>query len=176
MKKLALTVICILGVTLAHAQTDNWAVGFKLGEPTGINIRKYFNNINAFDVTIGTYGGILSNTRDYRRGEYKNVGLSVQAHYLWHTPLFNSEAVHVYYGLGAQVNSRKYYPDNKKGIASPGDREGQISLGGSALAGIEYFIPDNKISVFFEAGTYVELLPRPFYLSPNISGGIRFNL
>jgi hypothetical protein len=176
MKKLALTVICSFCFSLVHAQYDNWAVGFKLGEPSGINIRKYFNNINAIDVTIGTYGGILSNDRDYRRGVYKDAGVSVQVHYLWHTPLFNSEAVHVYYGLGGQANSRRYYPDNKSNLPSPGDRERPISLGGSVIGGFEYFIPDNKISVFLEGGTYVELLPRPFYLSPNISAGIRFNL
>jgi hypothetical protein len=176
MKKLALTVICMLCFGFAQAQYDNWAVGFKLGEPTGINIRKYFNNINAFDITIGTYGGIIANDRDYRRGKYKNTGLSVQAHYLWHTPLFNSEAVHVYYGLGAQFNSRNYYPDNKQNLPSPGDRERPISIGASALGGFEYFIPDNRISVFLEGGLYSELLPRPLYLSPNISGGVRFNL
>jgi hypothetical protein len=173
MKKLALTFAFILSFGFAHAQYDNWAVGFKLGEPTGINIRKYFNNIHALDVTIGTYGGILSNDRKYRgdEGIYKNAGVSLQVHYLWHTPLFNSEAVHVYYGLGGQVNSRRSYPKRLNG-----NYEKDISLGGSVFGGIEYYIPDNRISVFLEGGTYLELLPRPFYLSPNISGGIRFNL
>lgn len=176
MKKLALTFICILSFGLAQAQDNNWAVGFKLGEPSGVNFRKYFNNIHALDVTIGTYGGVLSNDRNYRSGKYKTTGLSVQVHYLWTTPLFNSENVRVYYGLGGQVNSRNYYPDNKKTLAAPGDREKTISLGGSAIGGVEYFIPDNRISVFLETGAYVELLPRPFYLSPNLSAGIRFNL
>jgi len=82
-----------------------------------------------------------------------------------------SESVHVYYGLGGQVNSRRSYPKRLNG-----DYQKNISLGGSVLGGFEYFIPDNRISVFLEAGTYVELLPRPFYLSPNLSAGIRFNL
>jgi hypothetical protein len=158
---------------MAHAQYDNWAVGFKLGEPTGVNIRKYFNNIHAIDVTIGTYGGILSNDRKYRGsdGRYKNAGVSLQIHYLWHTPLFNSEAVHVYYGIGGQINNRRSYPDRLAG-----QYEKALTLGGSALGGFEYYIPDNRISVFLEGGTYVELLRRPFYLSPNISAGLRFNL
>jgi len=158
---------------MAHAQYDNWAVGFKLGEPTGVNIRKYFNNIHALDITVGTYGGILSNDRKYRGsdGRYKNAGVSLQIHYLWHTPLFNSEAVHVYYGIGGQVNNRRSYPDRLAG-----QYEKTLTLGGSALGGFEYYIPDNRISVFLEAGTYVELLRRPFYLSPNISAGLRFNL
>jgi hypothetical protein len=173
MKKLALTFICTLCFGFAHAQYDNWAVGFKLGEPTGVNIRKYFNNIHALDVTIGTYGGVLSNNRKYRgdEGIYKNAGLSLQVHYLWHTPVFNSEAVHVYYGLGGQVNSRRSYPKRLNG-----NYEKDISLGGSILGGFEYYIPDNRMSVFLEGGTYLELIPRPFYLSPNISAGVRFNL
>jgi hypothetical protein len=173
MKKLALTFICALCFGMAQAQYDNWAVGFKLGEPTGVNIRKYFNNIHALDITVGTYGGILSNDRKYRGsdGRYKNAGVSLQIHYLWHTPLFNSEAVHVYYGIGGQVNNRRSYPDRLAG-----QYEKTLTLGGSALGGFEYYIPDNRISVFLEAGTYVELLRRPFYLSPNISAGLRFNL
>ncbi|TLV03053.1 hypothetical protein [Dyadobacter luticola] len=173
MKKLALSIILTLCFGIAQAQYDNWAVGFKLGEPTGVNIRKYFNNIHALDVTIGTYGGLLSNDRKYRgdEGTYKNAGVSLQVHYLWHTPVFNSETVHVYYGLGGQVNSRRSYPKRLTG-----NYEKDISLGGSVLGGFEYYIPDNRISVFLEGGTYLELLPRPFYLSPNISAGIRFNL
>ena len=158
---------------MAQAQYDNWAVGFKLGEPTGVNIRKYFNNIHALDITVGTYGGILSNDRKYRGsdGRYKNAGVSLQIHYLWHTPLFNSEAVHVYYGIGGQVNNRRSYPDRLAG-----QYEKTLTLGGSALGGFEYYIPDNRISVFLEGGTYVELLRKPFYFSPNISAGLRFNL
>ena len=173
MKKLSLIVICTLCFGFAQAQNDNWAVGFKLGEPTGLNIRKYFNGIHAIDVSIGTYGGILSNNRKYRgdEGIYKNAGLAIQAHYLWHTPFFNSESVHVYYGLGGQVNSRRTYPKRLEP-----DYQKSISLGGSVLGGVEYFIPDNRISIFLEAGTYMEVIPRPFYFSPNISGGIRFNL
>lgn len=173
MKKIVCSLLFVLGFTAAFAQNDNWAVGFKAGEPTGINIRKYFNNIHAIDVTIGTYGGVLSKNRKYRGddGIYQNTGLSIQAHYLWNTPLFNSEAVHIYYGLGGQVNSRRSYPKRLNG-----EYEKNISLGGSALGGVEYFIPNNRISVFLEGGTYLELLPRPFYLSPNISAGIRFNL
>ena len=107
---------------------------------------------------------------------WSQVEPSAVARILGDVQYTGSETVHVYYGLGGQVNSRSYYPDNKRTLPSPGDRERPISLGGSAIGGFEYFIPDNKISVFLEGGVYVELLPRPFYLSPNLSAGIRFNL
>ncbi|WP_345027068.1 hypothetical protein [Ravibacter arvi] len=176
MKKLIFTLIGFLSISLAHAQYDNFAVGFKLGEPTGINIRKYFNNINALDLTVGTYGGIIGNNRDYRSGKYKNVGLAVQVHYLWHTPLFNSENLHLYYGFGGQINSRKYYADNRAHLPSPGNYEKSLSIGGSLLGGFEYFLPDGRLSIFAEGGTYIEVLQRPFFLSPNVSAGLRINL
>ena len=176
MKRIALTLIGLLSFTLAQAQYDNFAVGFKLGEPTGINIRKYFNNINALDITVGTYGGIIGNNRDYRSGKYKNVGLAVQVHYLWHTPLFSSENLHLYYGFGGQVNNRKYYADNRQNLPAPGNYERSLSLGGSLLGGFEYFLTDTRVSIFVEGGTYVEVMQRPFFLSPNVSGGIRLNL
>ena len=174
MKKSAATILLLLTATLAHAQYDNWAVGFKLGEPTGVNIRKYFNNVNAIDVNIGTYGGILANNRDYRQGIYKNVGVAFQAHYLWHNPLFNTETAHIYYGFGPQINSRRYYPDNQQN--QPINYQKTISLGGSGLGGFEYFLPDGRLSVFLEGGIYIELLPGPFFTSPNVSGGVRLNL
>ena len=176
MKRFALTLFGILSISIANAQYDNFAVGFKLGEPTGVNIRKYFNNINALDLTVGTYGGILGNNRDYRQGKYKNVGLAIQVHYLWHTPLFNSETLHLYYGFGGQVNTRKYYADNRQHLPAPGNSEKALSLGGSLLGGFEYFMPDGRLSIFLEGGTYVEVMQRPFFLSPNVSGGIRLNL
>jgi len=174
MKKIIFTLFCLFTMSIAQAQYDNWAVGFKLGEPTGIQIRKYFNNVNAIDVSFGTYGGILANVRDYRQGKYRNVGLSFQAHYLWHNALFNSEKAQVYYGFGPQINSRRYYPDNQQN--QPINYQGNISLGGSGLGGFEFFLPDGRMSVFMEGGLYIELLPGPFFTSPNVSGGIRLNL
>ncbi len=177
MKRISLTILTLFLIQSAYAQYDNWAAGFKLGEPTGVNIRKYFNNVNALDLTVGTYGGILGNERKYRSGKYENVGLSVQLHYLWHTPLFGSETFHIYYGLGGQVNSRKYYPDSKKN-ATPASAqyEKTVSIGGSLLGGFEYFLRDNRVSVFLEGGGYVELIPGIFHLAPNLSGGVRLNL
>ncbi len=176
MKRISLTIITLLLIHTAQAQYDNWAVGFKLGEPTGVNIRKYFNNINALDLTIGTYGGIIGNERKYRSGKYENVGLSVQLHYLWHTPLFGSEAFHIYYGLGGQLNSRRYFPNDKRNFPPPANYEKTISLGGSALGGFEYFLRDSRVSIFLEGGGYVELIPGIFHVAPNVSGGVRLNL
>lgn len=177
MKKIFLiAIVAVLGIGSSQAQYNNWAVGFKLGEPTGLNIRKYFGDNNAIDVTVGTYGGIYGNVRDYRSGRYKNVGLTVQVRYLWHKSIFNSEALKGYYGFGGQLNSRRYYfvPSSAPSSGEVYDRT--ISLGGTGLAGLEYFMPSSRLSLFLEAGIYAELLPAFLFLHPNMSAGVRLNL
>ena len=173
MEKSIYTIIAVFLSGIAFGQENTWAIGAKLGEPTAIIVRKYFNNVQAIDVTIGTYGGILSRNRQYRgdKGQYKNTGVSLQIHYLWHTPLFNSETMQIYYGIGAQINNRKAYPRRLNG-----EYEKNLSLGGSALGGIEYALVDSRLSIFLEGGTYIELLKKPLFFSPNLSAGIRLKL
>lgn len=157
----------------ALGQYNNWAFGFRLGEPSGVNVRKYFGDNHAFDLNIGTYGGLYGTTRDYRSGRYKSIGLSVQGHYLWHDRLFGGEALRGYYGFGGQINSRRYYPDRLSAI---NEYESTISLGGSAVAGLEYFVPNKQYSVFAELGLYAEVIPAPLFLNVSSGIGIRFNL
>lgn len=166
--------IALLGVSQsALAQYNNWAVGFRLGEPSGINIRKYFRDNRAFDLNVGTFGGLYGGNRAYRQGVYKSVGLSIQGHYLWHTRLFGKESLRGYYGFGGQINRRKYYPDNIS--TQPVDFITETSLGGSAIGGVEYF-PDGKpYSVFLETGLYVEVIPAPLFMGLQSGLGLRYN-
>jgi hypothetical protein len=157
----------------ALAQYNNWAFGFRIGDPSGVNVRKYFGQNHAFDINIGTYGGLYGNNRAYRSGYYKTVGLSIQGHYLWHDRLFTNDNVRGYYGFGGQINSRRYYPDR---FAATNDYESAIALGGSAVAGVEYFVPNKQYSIFAETGLYAEVLPAPLFLSVSTGIGIRFNL
>ncbi|GAB4041192.1 hypothetical protein GCM10028774_48330 [Spirosoma jeollabukense] len=158
----------------AQAQYNNWSIGARIGEPSGINIRKYFGNNHAFDLNIGTYGGIYGTTRSYRSGDYKTVGLTIQGHFLWHTALTKSESLRAYYGFGGQINNRKYYPDYLSG--QPIDFvKGNISLGGSGVGGLEYFPVNKPYSIFLEAGAYLEVLPAPFFLNLSTGIGARYN-
>ncbi|MEZ0486279.1 hypothetical protein [Fibrella aquatica] len=157
----------------AVAQYNNWAFGFRLGEPSGVNVRKYFGDNHAFDLNVGTYGGLYGNNRAYRSGNYKTVGLSIQGHYLWHDRLFGKDNFRGYYGFGGQINSRRYYPER---LAALNEYESAIALGGSAVAGLEYFVPNKQYSIFVETGLYVEVLPAPLFMNLSSGVGIRFNL
>jgi hypothetical protein len=171
MKKSNCLVIFLLLLSYsAFSQEKKWAFGARLGEPGGINIRRYFDE-RAFEVNVGTYGGIWGKYRGYRKGHYESVGLAVNGHYLWHGNLFKKETAKYYYGFGAQFNNRKYKPDDQnksQGVAS-------LSIGGSGVAGLEFFLPDSPLSIFLEAGTYAELLPSPFFMHIQSGAGVRFN-
>lgn len=154
----------------AFSQEKKWAVGAKVGEPAGLNIRKYSDE-RAFELNIGTYGGLWGQNRSYRKGHYNSVGLTVNANYLWHGNLFKKEFSKYYYGFGAQFNNRKYFPKDQsqaQGVAT-------LSIGGDALAGLEFFVPDSPLSIFLEAGTYVEVLPSPIFMHIQSGIGARFN-
>jgi hypothetical protein len=174
-KKLLLTFFLFsVGIVPTFAQYNNWAVGFQLVEPSGINARKYFGENKALDVSFGTYGLFYGRDRKYRKGYYQNAGFSLRATYLWHTSLFKKEQLRAYYGFGGQINSRRYYFDSRN---APGLKEydNSIALGGAGVAGAEYFVSSSPLSIFLETGLYVELVPAIFYLHPQASIGVRFN-
>ena len=164
---------CLALPQRAQAQYNNWAFGLRLGEPSGIMIRKYFGENRAFDLNMGTYGGLYGNVRDYRSGRYKSVGFTVQGHYLWHNRVLGNDNLRGYYGFGGQINSRRYYPDQ---FSATDAYVSTISLGGSAVAGLEYFVPDKPYSFFLEGGVYAEVIPAPLFLNLSTGLGIRYNL
>ncbi|WP_337040939.1 hypothetical protein [Emticicia sp. 17c] len=179
MKKLLFLVIPVLiltSFTESKAQYDyNWAAGFRIGEPLGFNLRKYFQNGDrAFDVNVGTYGLIYNNDRRYNNGEYKTAGLMIQGIYIFHTAIFNRDWAHAYYGFGGQINSRRHFPDAWKNESIKS--VSKISLGPTGTAGVEFKLPNQQIGFFIDAGIYLEALPSPFFLNAQISGGLRFNL
>jgi hypothetical protein len=179
MKKLLYACITtlILGTNSeTFAQYDNnWAAGFRVGEPLGFNLRKYFQNGDkAFDLNVGTYGFIYNRQRRYNAGEYKTAGLMIQGHYLWQLEIFSKDWAHVYYGFGAQINNRSHYADILKGQKT--DHTKKISLGPSGTAGFELKIPNQPLAFFVDAGLYLEILPSPFFINPQVSGGLRLNI
>jgi hypothetical protein len=171
MKKYYLASLLLISVLTANAQTQRWAVGFKLGEPTGVNIRKYGDR-NGLDITVGTYTGFLRNKKTYKTSndDLGAIGISFNGTYLWYVPMFNERMI-AYGGVGVQLNSRRYYPDrNRKEVHTT-----NISTGPSAMGGLEFFFARKPTSFFVEGGAYVELLPKIFYFNPNLNIGLRHN-
>jgi len=175
-KKLLLIVAFLgIGISSTFAQNDNnWAIGLKVGEPVGLNLRKYFDSgTKNVDVNFGTYGFLWGSTRQYNnKAYYKNqTGLMVQGIFHWNKQMGSAERFQVYYGFGGQVNSRKTVPPTSNNVA-----EAHISLGGVLNGGMEYSLPDNDLSIFADFGLYVQIAPKPLFMAIPAGVGVRLNL
>ena len=170
MKKLFLLILLTISFLSTKAQEKNWAIGAKVGDPAGFNIRHYLgNDKNAIDLNVGVYGGIWGARGSYKDGTFDGAGFSFSGVYLWHNEMTSN--LKNYYGFGAQFTSRSYYvPDGagKKEIPTTG-------LGGLGQVGLEYFLSSSPISIFLEAGAYVELVPSILYFHPQGGIGTRLN-
>ncbi|AWV97205.1 hypothetical protein [Arcticibacterium luteifluviistationis] len=189
-KSFFLGIIAMLLISLdSTAQyNNNIAVGLKIGEPIGLNIRKYFQyGDKTFDINIGSYGLLYGQHRKYRDGPYhlKNsngkytssqpAGMMFQGIYSWHRPVGKGDAIKVYYGFGGQVNYRTYVSkDNLIGTNQNGEKH--VSMGPTGNAGIEYNLPGNDVGIFLDAGGYVEIVPDLLFMHPQLSAGVRVNI
>ncbi|MES2518945.1 MAG: hypothetical protein V4585_12600 [Bacteroidota bacterium] len=169
MKKLFFLFILTLIYSNSFSQEKSWAVGVKVGDPSGLNIRHYLNNgNNAVELNLGVYGGIWGLRSNYKDGTFNGAGFSFSGVYLWHNEM--TSRLKNYYGFGAQFTSRSYYvPDGAgtKEIPTTG-------LGGLGQVGLEYFL-NSPLSIFIEAGAYIELVPSILYFHPQGGGGVRLN-
>mgnify|MGYP001028439121 CR=1 FL=1 len=89
-----LLLIFILGITFlatteAFSQRNNWAVGGRFGDPSGITVKKYMGR-NALDMGVG---------------QLLDDGLMIYAHYLWQQQI-GQEPIDWYFGIGGQAGER----------------------------------------------------------------------
>lgn len=170
MKKYILLILLTISYLSTKAQEKNWAIGAKIGDPSGVNIRHYLNNgQNAIEINIGVYGALWGLKSNYKSGSFDGAGLSFSGVYLWHNDM--SSRLKNYYGFGAQFTSRSYYV-----VDGLGTKEiPATGLGGLGQAGLEYFLPSSPVSIFIEAGAYLELVPAILYFHPQGGIGARLN-
>jgi hypothetical protein len=173
MKKLLLVfcaAVLLCGVsTTSQAQQKDWAIGIRLGEPAGLNVKKYIGKSNALDINIGAYGNFYGQ-RAYKDG-YWRKGAAVMVNYLWQKQIPGAKGLQWYYGLGGQVGFRKYYWwDKSRYNYEYYAEETRVSLGITGMIGLEWFIPKAPISLFVDATPYIEIVPSVFGI--NFQGGI----
>jgi hypothetical protein len=167
MKKILCIVFLLCVSFVGHSQYKAWAVGAKLGDPSGLTVRRYLkNDKNAIEFNVGVYGAIWGLRSPYREGNFDGAGVSFNALYLWHREL-GSNLLEAYYGFGLQMTSRNYVV-NRVQMSSSG-------MGGLGQAGLEYSIPNSPLSVFGELGVYLEMIPASRYIHPQGGIGARVN-
>ena len=166
MKKL---IVLLLLAFSAAAQTPKTAFGFRLGEPLGLNIRHYLPRDKALELNLGGYGALWGTQQPYGRVvAFSQPGWALNLNYLY-TQLPGQGRLGTYYGFGGQIIRRRSY-------RRAGGWERRTGIGGSGLAGLEYFMGGSAVSVFGEVGLYAEIVPMPLLLHPQGGLGIRYNV
>ncbi|QHT66982.1 hypothetical protein GXP67_10140 [Rhodocytophaga rosea] len=184
-------VVLILGLTFGavhtYAQSKDWAVGLRLGEPAGLNVKKYFGAGNALDVTLGSSGAFYGGTsRAYRYkgyNGYRQAGIALVANYEWQKPLKGAKGIQWYIGLGGAISSRRFYYSDREYYSKNGKvyyygdyyYENQLAIGATGILGLEWFIPNSPISLNADLGLYMELFPATAWFNAPVGIGGRYN-
>jgi len=201
-KNVSIALLLLMG-TNAYAQED-WAVGLRLGDPSGLTLKKYDGN-KAWQLNIGRsrwfdgdnwYGdrfGDWYNDGRYNYSAYQYLGykrslpLSIQLHYLINNEItewdFDGEGqLFWYYGFGLQLNYLSYVYDYRyKRAGDPNwyyadsDRLYDIDFGADAVLGAEFLFSDIPLSVFMEINIFLEAFDDPFYMRGQGGIGARYH-
>ncbi|MBL4654076.1 MAG: SH3 domain-containing protein [Flavobacteriales bacterium] len=167
----------------------NWGIGIRLGDPSGISLKKYLNNSRSLELSVGRtsllrnnkyYDKQFDNWYDNQKYGYKkfdylgskaSTPLGVQVHYLFQQNLLEDdiEGLQWYYGFGGQVRYQTFVYDYRYKVNgddnwyySTENRVTNIDLGADGVVGLEYIIPNVPITVFADATLFMEIADNPF--------------
>jgi hypothetical protein len=174
MKKILLLLMLIISTLTGYSQEKGWAIGVKVGDPSGLSLRHYLgNDKNLVEVNVGVYGGIWGAKGNYKDGAFDGAGFSFSGLYMWHNEM--TSRLKNYYGFGLQFTSRSYYvPKTVNGLPYR-DENPTTGIGGLGQVGLEYFLPSSPISIHMEVGAYAEIVPSILYFHPQGGIGARLN-
>ena len=124
----------------AQNRPGNTELGIILGEPTGISMKFWQSGTTAIDAAVA-----------WSFGRHESV--HIHADYLWHENLqANRGTFYLYYGLGA----RAIFADDPK-------------VGARIPIGLQYIIPDTRLTFFFEVAPILDLMPATKF---GVNGGL----
>jgi hypothetical protein len=124
----------------AQSRESNTELGIILGEPTGISLKAWQSDVTAFDAGIAWSFG-------------DNGSLHLHCDYLRHNWLdVESGSLALYYGLGARLQ----LADDPR-------------LGARIPVGLQYNIPDTRLTTFFEVAPLLDLVPETEF---DVNGGL----
>ena len=201
--KILLAVYILIFIGYINSYSQDWAAGIRLGDPSGITLKKYLKN-NAVELNIGRTQ-VFSNSKIYNKKfndwyidenfayydfEYLShklsTPLSFQLHYLIHNNINNVEDINTsglswYYGFGAQFRFQTYTFDyryrlenNNRWFYTTGESVTDYDIGPDAIVGMEYTLKKTPISLFLDITLFMELLNNPFKFWLQGGIGVRY--
>ena len=136
----ALLAFSISNTADAQSRESNTELGIILGEPTGISLKAWQSDNVAFDAGLAWSFG-------------DNGSLHLHGDYLRHNWLdVESGSLALYYGLGARLQ----LADDPR-------------LGARIPVGLQYNIPDTRLTTFFEVAPLLDLVPETSF---DVNGGL----
>lgn len=177
---------------------QNWGVGFRFGDPSGISVKKYWSG-HAFEVSLGRTH-LFGRDRYYHDhydhwyrdqhfdhhahefiGYRANPALALQMHYLIQRTVENATGLDWYYGFGGQLRSYRYWYSYRYKPAQGPEwvvvneaSVTEVDLGVDGVIGLEYNFAKAPVSIFTDATLYMELYDNPFVFRPQFALGARF--
>jgi hypothetical protein len=172
-------------------QKSNWAIGIRLGDPSGITIKKNMDN-SAFELNIGRthlwnggdwYDGRFYdwyNKKNYVYQDFQYLGyrasapIAFQLHYLIKNNInkLGNESIrglHWYYGFGGQLRFQSYtfdyrykYLGNTEWLYATGESVTDLDLGVDGVIGLEFRFKNSPISIFTDITLFMEVADNPF--------------
>jgi uncharacterized protein YgiM (DUF1202 family) len=183
--------------SLASSYNRNWGIGLRMGDPSGISIKKYNGN-TAWEFNIGhtaywgryTYREAFYNYKPYKN--YRDIdiesyrttrALGIQARHLWQKDLNidGLSGLQWYYGLGGQlkhiavVYRFDYEDEYGRDWNDVYDTANFINLGVDGIIGLEYTFSELPLSIFTDINLFLEVFSNPFFLHTQGGLGIRYN-
>lgn len=184
---LLLLILGLLSTQSIQAQQKNWGIGLRLGDPSGISVKRYLARQKAVEFSLGRTWGYNYSNAFYRHSDYNREfynyewhhlrsAVSMQGRYLVHKELGLSDlpGLEWYYGVGAQLRffnvdyHYRYYGSGNGSIPRT-DRVTETDLGLDGIVGLEYSWRDVPLTVFVDLNLFLELIDNPFL--PFLQGG-----
>lgn len=123
----------------AQDRPGNSELGIIVGEPTGLSAKFWTGGRSAFDLGLAW--------------SFSGQGsMHIHSNYLRHSSIENNPDLYLYYGLGGRLLMKS---EPKVGVRIP--------------LGLQYMIPDSRLSLFFELAPMLNLIPATDF---DVNGGL----
>jgi len=193
MKKCTFYIVAMMLTSMAaysqlgtNAQ-KNWAIGVRLGDPTGLTLKKYWDK-NAFEFVAG-YAPYNSayNAGNYYYNHYNNngyiynnttgtAGLAFQFHYLRHFEIKPVDGLQWYVGGGFQFRNYFYTENYYDNNGYPHSQTASyFATGLDVKGGAEYTFRQQPFTVFADLNFFLSVAQQAgFFAQPGIGGRYNF--
>lgn len=190
--------LLLLSLIATSATAQKWGLGVRLGDPSGISVKKYGEG-HAWEFNLGRThlfnGHRYFNNRyaywyDHQHFDHKehefigysaSVPLGLQVHYLFQKPVKNAEGLQWYWGFGGQVRTQRvsyayrYKVKNGPDWVVVNDASVQeTNLGLDGVLGLEYKFKNAPLAMFLDGTLFMELYDQPFLFSLQGGLGVRY--